>query len=275
MRAQRRPEHVARHRSSCAGRACASRRRVGHRASDSLTLAALRRLCTPYRRTPALRRDAPTLSPARGEVRASPRGDVTSSIPPPASGSRAGGSRSARASARRPRRTARRSGMPYFSMAMRSIPMPQAKPWYSSGSSPQLRSTFGCTMPQPRISSQSSPSPKRTSPLSRRHWMSTSSDGSVNGKNDGRKRILTLIDLEERLAELLEDPFQVAEMRALVDHQALDLVEHRRVGLVGVAAIGAARDDHADRRLLRSAWCGSAPARCACAAACASRPASD
>ena len=47
---------------------------------------------------------------------------------PQASGSRAGGSRSARASARRPRRTARRSGMPYFSMAMRSIPMPQAKP---------------------------------------------------------------------------------------------------------------------------------------------------
>ena len=44
-------------------------------------------------------------------------------------------------------------------------------------------------MPQPRISSQSSPSPKRISPLSRRHWMSTSSDGSVKGKNDGRKRM--------------------------------------------------------------------------------------
>ena len=121
-------------------------------------------------------------------------------------------------------------------------------------------------MPQPRISSQSSPSPKRISPLSRRHWMSTSSDGSVNGKNDGRKRILTLIDLEERLAEFLENPFQVAEMRALVDHQALDLVEHRRVRLVGVAAIGAAGNDDADRRLLRSAWCAPAPATCACAA---------
>ena len=62
---------------------------------------------------------------------------------------------------------------------------------------------------------------------------------------------LHAVDLEERLAEFFQDPFQVAEMRALVDHQALDLVEHRRVGLIRVAAIGAARADHADRRLLR------------------------
>ena len=40
-------------------------------------------------------------------------------------------------------------------------------------------------------------------------------------------------------------------MRALVDDEALDLMEHRRVGLVGIAAIGAARNDDADRRLLR------------------------
>ena len=36
-----------------------------------------------------------------------------------------------------------------------------------------------------------------------------------------------------------------------VDDEALDLVEHRRVGLVGVVPVGAARDDHADRRRLR------------------------
>src|SRR5262249_18943855 len=57
---------------------------------------------------------------------------------------------------------------------------------------------------------------------------------------------LHLVDLEERLAELLEDPLEVAEMRLLVDHQTFDLVEHGRVGLVGIAAIGAARNDHAD-----------------------------
>ena len=39
-------------------------------------------------------------------------------------------------------------------------------------------------------------------------------------------------------------------MRALVDDEALDLVEHRRVRLVAVAAIGATRNDDADRRLL-------------------------
>ena len=106
-------------------------------------------------------------------------------------------------------------------------------------------------MPQPRISSQSSPSPKRISPLSRRHWMSTSSDGSVNGKERRAKAHADLVDLEEGLAELGQNPFQMAEMRFLVDHQAFDLMEHRRMRLVAVAAIGAARRDDADRRLLR------------------------
>src|SRR6516162_282284 len=59
------------------------------------------------------------------------------------------------------------------------------------------------------------------------------------------------IDLEERFAEFLQDPFQVAEMRALVDDQPFHLMEHGRVGLVAVAAIGATGNDHADRRLLR------------------------
>ncbi len=72
----------------------------------------------------------------------------------------------------------------------------------------------------------------------------------MKGKNDGRNRILTLLDLEEGAAELLQHPFQVGEIGALVDDQPLDLMEHRRVGLVAVAAIGAARADDADRRLL-------------------------
>src|ERR1043166_10156047 len=64
----------------------------------------------------------------------------------------------------------------------------------------ELQSRFGISyagfwlkkkMPQPRISIQPSPSPKRISPLSRRYWMSTSSEGSVNGKNDGRNRMPT------------------------------------------------------------------------------------
>src|ERR1700694_1862920 len=59
-----------------------------------------------------------------------------------------------------------------------------------------------------------------------------------------------VIDLEERLAEFVQDPFEMAEMRALVDHEALDLVKLRRVGGVGIDAVGAARADEADRRLL-------------------------
>src|SRR5947209_18113151 len=55
---------------------------------------------------------------------------------------------------------------------------------------------------------------------------------------------------EERLAEFLENPFQMAEMGAAVDHQPLDLMELRRVRLVRVDAIRAPRTDDADRRLL-------------------------
>ena len=61
---------------------------------------------------------------------------------------------------------------------------------------------------------------------------------------------LDVIDLEERLAELLEDPLEVPEVRPPVDHQAFDLMEHRRVGLVGIAAVGATGADHPDRRFL-------------------------
>ena len=68
------------------------------------------------------------------------------------------------------------------------------------------------------------------------HWMSTSIDGSVNGKKDGRKRIFTF-DLEERLAELLQHPLHVGDISRLVDHQTLDLMEHRRVGGVGILPV--------------------------------------
>src|SRR5260370_11976866 len=64
------------------------------------------------------------------------------------------------------------------------------------------------------------------------------------------KTHLDLIDLEERLAEFLQDPFQMAEVGALVDDEPLDLVEHGRVGLIAVASIGAAGDDNPNRRLL-------------------------
>ena len=42
----------------------------------------------------------------------------------------------------------------------------------------------------------------------------------------------------------------MAEMRRLIDDQPFDLMEHRRMRLVGVATVGAAGTDDADRRLL-------------------------
>src|SRR4051812_44524134 len=64
------------------------------------------------------------------------------------------------------------------------------------------------------------------------------------------KSHVDVVDLEERLAELVQDPFEVTEMRALVDDKVLDLMELRRMRRIRIDAIGAARADHADRRLL-------------------------
>ena len=57
------------------------------------------------------------------------------------------------------------------------------------------------------------------------------------------------VALEERADEFGQRALQVGEARCLVDQQAFDLVEHRRMRLVRVAAIDLARRDHADRRL--------------------------
>src|SRR6516225_3204532 len=59
------------------------------------------------------------------------------------------------------------------------------------------------------------------------------------------------VDLEEGFEEFFEDPLHVAEMRTLIDDEALDLMKHRRMRLIAVAAIGAAGNDDAGRRLLR------------------------
>ncbi len=81
--------------------------------------------------------------------------------------------------------------MPYFSIAIRSMPMPKAKPCHSAGSTPAAASTFGCTMPEPRISSHDSPSPIFSCPPDQSQRMSTSAEGSVKGKCEARKRSST------------------------------------------------------------------------------------
>src|SRR5699024_11080443 len=79
---------------------------------------------------------------------------------------------------------------PYFSIAIRSGPIPKANPVYLSVSYPAISRTFGCTIPAPNISIQpvflhtEQPSPPHTL-----HEISISTEGSVNGKKLGRSRI--------------------------------------------------------------------------------------
>ena len=97
-------------------------------------------------------------------------------------------------------------------------------------------------MPEPRISSQPPCLQKRQpSPPHLKQSTSTSAEGSVNGKNDGRKR------RRERApnicsAKSSQRGLEVGHRDVAIDREPLDLVEHRRVGGVGeVAAVHLAR----------------------------------
>ena len=61
---------------------------------------------------------------------------------------------------------------------------------------------------------------------------------------------LDIIDLEELAHEIDEAPLEVAHMDVLLDDEAFDLVEHRRVGRVPVITVDTARHEDADRRFL-------------------------
>ena len=69
-------------------------------------------------------------------------------------------------------------------------------------------------------------------------------EGEVAGAEAHRE-----IAFEKRIDELLQRALEVGEAGGFVHQQAFDLVEHRRVGLVAVAAVDLARRDDADRRL--------------------------
>ena len=60
-----------------------------------------------------------------------------------------------------------------------------------------------------------------------------------------------ILDIKKGAAELDQTAFQMAHMGRPVDHQPLDLMEHRRMRRVVIGTEGAARDDDADRRRLR------------------------
>ena len=68
-------------------------------------------------------------------------------------------------------------------------------------------------------------------------------EGEV-GRAEAQRQV---VDLEEGAAEIDQAALEMAHVGRAVDHQALDLMEHRRVGGVVVDAEGAARHDDAQR----------------------------
>ena len=87
-------------------------------------------------------------------------------------------------------------------------------------------------------------------PLPWQSWHSTSisADGSVNGKNDGRNRVL-VVGAEEPVREVDQRGLEVHERDPLVHREPLDLREGGRVrGVERIVAVDHARNDHPDRR---------------------------
>ena len=84
-----------------------------------------------------------------------------------------------------------------------------------------------------------------------RHDTSTSADGSVKGKNEGRKRVLAS-GAEEAAHELADGRLEVREGDPLVHGQPFQLRKGGRVaGVVRVAPVHHPGDDHAHGRLER------------------------
>ncbi len=79
----------------------------------------------------------------------------------------------------------RMSRIPYFKAAIRAGPIPKANPVKRSGSYPTFSRTAGSTIPAPMISSQSVSSVDPSGRVMSR-FTSTSADGSVKGKKEGR-----------------------------------------------------------------------------------------
>ena len=105
-------------------------------------------------------------------------------------------------------------------------------------------------MPAPRISIQPEHLQERQPlPPQSPQLTSTSTLGSVNGKKCGRTRMSrSAPKIAARSAS--SGALEVGQGDALVDDEALDLVEHRRVGRVGVAPVDLAEADDVDRRRL-------------------------
>lgn len=139
------------------------------------------------------------------------------------------------------------SSIPYFSIAMRSGPIPKAKPVYFFESNPAISRTFGWTMPAPNTSIQPVCLHTRQ-PLPRQilQEMSISTEGSVNGKKLGRKRISR--SAPKIFSRILQASLSNPHCDILIDDKAFNLHELMGVcGIVIVAPIHFSRTDDFNR----------------------------
>jgi hypothetical protein len=94
-------------------------------------------------------------------------------------------------------------------------------------------------MPQPAISSQR-PSERAA------HEGDVDLGRRLGEREEGRTEAhLQVVGLEEAAQEIGDDALEVGKADRLADPQAFDLVEHRRMGGIGIDAIDAARRDDA------------------------------
>ncbi len=138
---------------------------------------------------------------------------------------------------------------------LRSTPMPNAKPLYSDASMPHAVSTRGFTTPQPPHSIQPSLEHVRhgfagsltLAPWQTKHSRSSSALGLGEREVVGPDPDLDVAEHDPR--EVLQRADQVGHRDALVDDEALDLVEDRYVrGVELVGAVDLARAHHVDRQ---------------------------
>ena len=110
---------------------------------------------------------------------------------------------------------------------MRSRPMPNAKPEYSSGSIPQPDSTFGCTIPAPSSSIQPSPLQTRQ-PLALTHKaLHINLAGRLGEREVMRTEARLCAFAVELFNECVKRALEIAHCDAPVNDKSLNLMEHR------------------------------------------------
>ena len=196
------------------------------RCRPSTTRSARSAAWSATRSTPLARRCPPSTTPSGPS--ATP---LTTTVLPPASAGRAGGSRNARASARRPRRRAQ--------VRHAVFQHRDAVDAHAPGEALVLVGIEPAIAQHVRVHHAAAENLQPVLALAEADLalvaaaLDVDLERGLGEREEGRAEAhLHVVDLEEGLAELLQHPFHVAEMRALVDHEPLDLMEHRRVGLV-------------------------------------------